>query len=243
MRAAKLLDRILHRNCETKRGADDDGDSLAVINHLQPHAKKHAWKNDDSDKVDASIDQSVTSNHSLDISGYDDVIVKTIYKSKTKIKSTEDLDVSSEAGDINGALIDIDQLVDINQFTKVVIKVKERGDDLFVKVKVFEKTTVKQHTDIDVLLTNDDLFDVDVDQSVNLTQDNHTKIIVKGGGDLESLIDLDVLLAQTAVVNQQADVVFGGTPDDFTVAIDASQDVQLDQQVAINLSLQDLWLA
>lgn len=234
MRAAKLLGRTPDRKAKAEAWAKDkDDDDAGTINHLRL----------DDDKVDASIDQSVTSNHSLDIGAYDDVVVKTAYKSKIKIKSTEELDVSSEDGDINGALIDIDQLVDIDQFAKVVIKVKEKGDDLFVKIKVVERTTAEQHTDADVLFTNDGIFDVDIDQTANITQDWQTKVMVKGDLDLESLIDLDILVAQTAVIDQQADVTFEGSRDDFTVAIDAGQEAQMDQHVAIDLSPGDLWLA
>ncbi len=191
------------------------------------------------DDVDVSLDQSVTSSHSLEVEGTDGITIDTKYKEKTKIKSTEDVSVKAEDGDIYGALIDVYQSIDVDQTTKIKIKVKEKHGEVFVKIKVSEKTKIDQDTDIDVLLTNEAVFDADITQIVNITQDSTTKIKAKDGVE----IDLDVLLAQIADVDQDADVVVEGSVDDFTVSVYADQDADLSQHVSVDISAEDLMIA
>gem|GEM_PF-1543241 len=189
--------------------------------------------------VDASIGHSVTSINSLDINRDDNIIVKVLYRENTTIKISEDINIQSEEGDINGAIVDVYQLAEIFQSSTITVKVKERCDNIIVKINVLENTKINLDTDIDVLMTNEAEFDVNIVQTVNIVQDKSTQIKIQG--DIN--INIDLLLSQIAEVDQDASVAFQGSVDDFTVSVDADQDVYATQQITLDMSAEDLLIA
>lgn len=214
---------------------DDDADAF----HCRKGGHVELSGRQDHDSVDTSVGQSAVSNHTLDITSGDNIIIKTLHREKTSINIKEDIKINSEEGDINGAIIDVYQSIEIFQSSNIKIKIKERGDNIIVKVKIFERTNIDMDTDIDVLLTNAADFDVDIVQTAHIVQDKSTQIKVQGNVSF----DLDLLLSQIAQVDQEAYVTFAGSADDFTVSVHADQDVYATQQITLDVSADDLWIA
>ncbi|KJS37712.1 MAG: hypothetical protein VR70_11740 [Rhodospirillaceae bacterium BRH_c57] len=88
-------------------------------------------------------------------------------------------------------------------------------------------------------MTNEAEFDVNIVQTVNIVQDKSTQIKIQG--DIN--INIDLLLSQIAEVDQDASVAFQGSVDDFTVSVDADQDVYATQQITLDMSAEDLLIA
>lgn len=190
---------------------------------------------DKADKgVDVHVDQSAFADQTCTVTSSGDLLVRSLFLEKTKISQTADIDIRADAdtagGDITGALVDVTQTVEADQSMKVMVKVREKGDTVIVKAIVIEKTVIDQETDVDVLLTDDGIFDVREIQTSHVTQDRDVKVSIKGD------IDIDLALSQVADIDQDLDVVFSGTPTDFTITIDPDQDAHLTQHVGIDLS-------
>lgn len=190
-----------------------------------------------SKAVSVDTDQTVQVDQTFTATSDGGIILKSLFLDKSKVVQTSDIDIRSEGGAIDGALVDVAQTVDAYQSLKVMIKVREKGDTVIVKSIVMAKTKVHEDTDVNVLLNDDGIFDVRETQTITLTQDRDTKITLKAD------IDLDLVLSQTATIDQDLDVVFSGTPTDFTIAIDADQDAILAQHVGITASPYDMLVA
>lgn len=196
---------------------------------------------DKTDKgVTADIGQSAFADQTCDMTGAPtgsadgDLLVRGLFLEKTKVSQTADIDIRAEAGPITGAVIDVTQTVEAEQSLKVMVKVREKGDTVIVKAIVIEKTTIDQDTDVDVLLTTDGVFDVREMQTAAVAQERDVRL------DIKADIAIDLALTQTAAIDQNLDVVFAGSPADFTIAVDPDQDAHLVQHVGIDVSPFDI---
>lgn len=189
--------------------------------------------------ANVSVESSVEVGTYVDADGGGNIILKTLYIGKHDIDIEEDIQIHTESEDVNGAIVQVSQIADIYQDCKIKVHIREHGDDIIVKMKVFEKSKGDLDTDVSITLTEDDVFYAEISQTANIVQNTTSDIKVVGDAE----IYIDFLLSQIATVDQDADVVFEGTVDDFTVSVDVDQDVYLTQSITVDTSPDDLSIA
>lgn len=192
------------------------------------------YDGDGEQDIDIEVDQSVTATQSLpEVNSSGKVTVRAEYDEKITINKTEDVNICSEDGDINGAIIDIDQFIDIEQILNFDVDAIEHDGQLIFKINVYMETRIEERTEIDILFTNDDLLDIDVDQTISVTT------TWSGDIDFDDMIDIYESATQTVSLRQHSVSRFEGF-DEFTVSIDAPQGADLAQSKSIFLDFDDL---